>query len=212
MPRRRPSGAPSQTGSTPPPSRDRGHPNNYNDRSPTTDCSNASICSTIAGSSRALRHCSLAISACEPDDVPPIARGLIPDVTQGRYRVYPLVDHVADKIAATYERYGAGHMPSTRYRDLVDLVAIIAGASVDATSQRTALESEFARRHLVLPDHFDVPDRALWTPGYAAEARRSLLDTARTLDEALTLVRPFTDPLLQGAALGTWHPRTGNWA
>jgi len=148
----------------------------------------------------------------QPDDVPPLARGLIPDVAQRGYRAYPLVDHVADKVAATYERYGTSRMPSTRYRDLVDLIAIITGASVEATAQRTALESEFARRGLALPNHFDIPDRALWTSGYAAEARRSLLDTARTLDEALALLQPFADPLLQGTARDSWHPSQGRWA
>jgi hypothetical protein len=148
----------------------------------------------------------------QPEDVPPLARGLIPDVAQRGYRAYPLVDHIADKIAATYERYGTSRMPSTRYRDLVDLVAIITGASVDATAQRTALESEFGRRGLALPDHFDVPDRTLWIPGYAAEARRSLLGAAGTLGEALALVQPFTDPLLRGIAPGVWLPTRRTWA
>jgi hypothetical protein len=82
----------------------------------------------------------------QPEDVPPLARGLMPDVTQRGYRAYPLVDHIADKVAANYERYGTSRMPSTRYRDLVDLVAIITGASMDASAQRTALESKFTRR------------------------------------------------------------------
>jgi hypothetical protein len=55
-----------------------------------------------------------------PEDVPPLARGVIPEVGQRGYRAYPLVDHIADKIAATYERYGEERRPSTRYRDLVD--------------------------------------------------------------------------------------------
>ena len=148
----------------------------------------------------------------QPEDVPPLARGLIPDVTQRGYRAYPLVDHIADKVAATYERYGTSRMPSTRYRDLVDLVAIITGASMDASAQRTALESEFTRRDLAFPGHFDVPDRTLWIPGYAAEARRSLLDTAATLDEALATVRPYTDALLQRTAVGVWHPSNRIWA
>ena len=36
-----------------------------------------------------------------PEDVPPLARGEIPEVGQRGYRAYPLVDHIADKIAAT---------------------------------------------------------------------------------------------------------------
>lgn len=146
----------------------------------------------------------------QPDDVPPLARGVIPAVEQRGYRAYPLIDHVADKVAATYELHGDAR-PSTRFRDLVDLVAIIEVASVAAEAQAGALRSEFDRRGLSFPDHFDVPDRRLWEPGYAAEARRSLLDNAATLDEALAVVRPFIDPLLDGSAVGSWNPRTRTW-
>jgi hypothetical protein len=66
----------------------------------------------------------------EPEDVPPLARGAIPDVEQHGYRVYPLVDHIADKVAAILQRYGEKRMPSTRYKDLVHLVAIVTEASV----------------------------------------------------------------------------------
>ena len=41
---------------------------------------------------------------------------------------------------------------------------------VDAEPQRRALASEASRRGLTLPKRFAVPDRALWEPGYAAEA------------------------------------------
>ncbi len=134
----------------------------------------------------------------QPDDVPAIARGVVPEVEQQGYRAYPLVDHIADKVAATYERYGEMQTPSTRFRDLVDLVAIVSGGQVDADGQTEALRSEFDRRNVVLPESFDVPDRALWEHGYATEARRSLLGNARTLDGALAVVRPFLDPLLRG--------------
>ena len=87
----------------------------------------------------------------QPEDVPPLARGAIPEVAQHGYKAYPLVDHVADKVAATYERYGRARMPSTRYRDLVDLVSIVTGTSVEAGAQRVALASEFERRQLPLP-------------------------------------------------------------
>jgi hypothetical protein len=137
---------------------------------------------------------------------------VIPDVEQHGYRAYPLVDHVADKVAATYELHGEDRRPSTRFRDLVDLVAIVGGASVDANQQTAALRSEFDRRALTLPPTFDVPDRGLWELGYAAEARRSLLDTAQTLDAALVVVRAFLNPLLNATASGSWRPGTGQWA
>lgn len=125
--------------------------------------------------------------------------------------MYPLVDHIADKVAATFDRYGDMGNPSTRYKDLVDLVAIVIGASVEAESQILALSSEAKRRRVTLPDHFTVPDRALWERGYAAEAARSLLPIARTLDGALGVVSPFIDPLLGGSARGRWDPKARQW-
>lgn len=146
-----------------------------------------------------------------PDDVPPIARGIIPSVEQSGYRAYPLADHVADKVAATYERHGASDNPSTRYRDLIDLVSIATRASIDSIALSNAIHSEFERRRLVLPDTFDVPDRELWERGYAAEVNRSFLEVALTLDEALVIVRSFLDPLLRGVAEGIWNPATLEW-
>jgi nucleotidyltransferase AbiEii toxin of type IV toxin-antitoxin system len=81
----------------------------------------------------------------------------MPDVEQHGYRAYPLVDHVADKVCAILERHGPTQAPSTRFRDLVDLVAIVVAASVDAQPQMAALRSEAERRGLQLP--------ARWWPG-----------------------------------------------
>lgn len=147
----------------------------------------------------------------DPEDVPALARVVMPDVEQHGYRAYPLVDHVADKVCAITERHGPTEAPSTRFRDLVDLVAIVIAASVDAGPQMAAMRSEAQRRGLQLPQRFAVPDWALWEPGYAAEAGRSLLPTARTLGEALATVTPFLDPLLDGSARGRWDSRNARW-
>lgn len=147
----------------------------------------------------------------EPEPMPPLARVLMPDVEQHGYRVYPLVDHIADKVVATFQLYGDQQRPSTRYKDLVDLVSIVTGAAVAAGPQLAAIASEARRRGVTPSVRFDVPDTALWEPGYAAEAARSLLTIARTLDEALAVVRPCLDPLLDGTAVGTWDPHGGLW-
>jgi hypothetical protein len=146
-----------------------------------------------------------------PEDVPPLAAIGLADVQQHGYRAYPLVDHIADKIAATFERYGATETPSTRYKDLIDLVAIVSSASVSAKEQWAALTSEARRRGITLPPRFTVPDRELWERGYAAQAKRSLLTYARTLDQAIDLVGPFVNPLLEGTARGRWNPSAGTW-
>ena len=147
----------------------------------------------------------------QPDDVPPLARGVIPEVEQSGYRAYRLVDHVADKVAAMYELHGATRMPSARYRDLVDLVAIATGASVRAEQQGTAIRSEFERRDLLVPNSFGVPDPSLWVPGYAAEVGRSLLNIASTLDEAIACVGLLVNPILEKTASGQWDPEARVW-
>jgi Nucleotidyl transferase AbiEii toxin, Type IV TA system len=148
----------------------------------------------------------------DPEDVPPLTRVVMPDVQQHGYRAYPLADHVADKACAIFERHGPIGTPSTRYKDLVDLVAIVLAAPVEAESQLTALRSEAQRRGLQLPSRFAVPDQGLWQPGYAAEAGRSLLPVARALDEAIATVTLFLDPILDGSARGRWDPQTARWA
>lgn len=147
----------------------------------------------------------------EPESVAPLARVVMPDLEQHGYRAYPLVDHVADKVMAMIELHGTRRLPSTRYRDLVDLVAIAIRASVRAEAQATALAVQAERRAIVLPARLAVPDRALWEPGYAAEAARSLLPVARTLDDALAIASPFLDPVLDGSATGAWDPGARRW-
>jgi len=147
----------------------------------------------------------------QPDEVPPIAIVRMRQVQQNGYLAYPLVDHVADKVCAIFQRYGPTDAPSTRFKDLVDLVAIIITIPVDADTQTAALRSEASRRGLVLPQQFDVPDVALWEDGYAAEAKRSTLPVARTLKDALVLVRWFVDPILESVARGRWEPSTQRW-
>jgi len=146
-----------------------------------------------------------------PEQMPALARVMMPDVEQRGYRVYPLVDHVADKITATFDRYGKARAPSTRYKDLVDLVAITSASSVEAEGQIAALRSEAERRSIELPTAFAVPDVETWKRGYEAEAARSLLEVADTLEEALELMARFADPLLDGSARGTWDPGGGLW-
>jgi len=144
-----------------------------------------------------------------PEEMPALARVAMPEVAW--LLRLPLVDHVADKVAAIIERHGEGDRASTRVKDLVDLVAIVTETSVDAELQRTALESEAKRRGISLPGNFDVPDRLLWQTGYASEAGRSLLPVAHTLDEALGIVRPYLDPILDRTATGRWHPKALRW-
>lgn len=114
----------------------------------------------------------------DPEDVPALARVMMPSVEQHGYRAYPLVDHIADKVCTFFQRYGGGVRPSTRYRDLVDLVAIVTTTRIDARDILIALSAQVDRRALDLPARFDVPDYGLWEAGYRKEASR-LSSTSR---------------------------------
>jgi predicted nucleotidyltransferase component of viral defense system len=134
-------------------------------------------------------------------------------------RMWPLEDHVADKIAAMYERHGVGRRPSTRFKDLVDLVLIASNSPVHAAAAHAALHREVRRRraagtHLVLPDAFTVPDPA-WTAGYRAAAAnaRDLRDDCRTLADVTPLADAFISPLLRDQGPdGTWDCQALRWA
>lgn len=145
----------------------------------------------------------------QPDPVPPLTSIAAVEQERRPWQAYPLVDHVADKVCAILEQHDG--RPSTRYKDLIDLVAIVERATVPADLQMQALAKEGRRRALTLPLEFDVPDRNLWTPGYRAEARRTVGLSALELEEAITVVRPFLDPLLKGAATGPWSPAQRAW-
>jgi hypothetical protein len=147
----------------------------------------------------------------EPERVRPLADISIPGLQRTGYLAYPLVDHLTDKVVATFERYGTARLPSTRYKDLVDLVVLATAVHVDAAAALHALRSEARRRNLQLPRQFDVPDRSLWTPGYAAEARRCYGPVPATVDEAIAVVSPLLNPLLDGCATGSWDPLAQRW-
>jgi hypothetical protein len=133
-------------------------------------------------------------------------------------RMWPLEDHVADKVAAMYERHGERLGPSSRFKDLVDLVFIAHNSALDGTITQAALRAEVHRRqtagtHLTLPTEFEVPSPA-WIAGYRAEAAKAhdLSATYRTLQGATPLAHAFITPLLRERDLkGRWQFDRRQW-
>lgn len=79
-----------------------------------------------------------------PETASPIVAVDIPGLVRPDYRIYPLADSVADKVCAILERHQG--RPSTRFRDLVDLVLVARNRELNAAQLRTALISEHRRR------------------------------------------------------------------
>ncbi|GAB2557580.1 nucleotidyl transferase AbiEii/AbiGii toxin family protein [Kribbella endophytica] len=128
-----------------------------------------------------------------------------------RFVLYPLPDQVADKLCAMYGRYGVSQQPSTRYRDLVDLVLITTTTELDATLTTAAVTAETTRRNCTLPPTIKSPGPK-WQAGYARVARELPLNpNLRTLTGALETVAACLDPVLTTTATGTWNPQTRRW-
>lgn len=125
--------------------------------------------------------------------------------------LYPLSDHIADKVCAMYELHRNSEV-SSRYRDLVDLVLISETSHVAGAATQAALRSEALRRGLTLPTALISPGPG-WPGGYRREALRHRRgDIPTELTEALERVGRLINPLLNGTRNGGhWEPYKG-WA
>jgi hypothetical protein len=134
-------------------------------------------------------------------------------------RVFPVEDHVAEKICAMYEQHKAKRIPSTRYKDLVDLALFALKTSLPGEETHRILRDEVDRRikrgmFLELPAAFEVPDARSWAGGYrkAAKDVRELPEDLRTLEGVHALVDAFVTPLLQPEPpAGRWRPDERAW-
>jgi hypothetical protein len=132
--------------------------------------------------------------------------------------LYPMVDHVADKVCAMYEMHGTDHtIPSTRYRDLVDLLLIAHREPLDGPLVHLALRTEVRRRRargtvLDLPSTFTIPGTN-WPTGYrTAAAKVAGLANYRTIELAAGLAHTLLDPLLgPDDPPQRWNPRRLGW-
>jgi Nucleotidyl transferase AbiEii toxin, Type IV TA system len=149
-----------------------------------------------------------------PEAVPPLVAVEIPGLLRVDYRAYPLVDHIADKVAAgleTHVRAGGAVTVSSRYKDLVDLVLIARTQRPVAAQLRRALLSETGRRGVGVPVEFLMPG-PLWPAGYEAKATEvPQLGELGRFPAALALVKRMLDPVLAGTAVGRWDPERAAW-
>lgn len=121
----------------------------------------------------------------------------------------PLAQHVAEKVHAYTRRYGEQQLPSTRPKDLVDILLISSAESMDATNLREALQRTFEQRaRQPLPDALPVPPD-VWRRPFALLAAEVGIDSE--LDAAFRQAAAFLDPVLANQATGCWNPSTRSW-
>lgn len=128
-----------------------------------------------------------------------------------KLRLYPVVDHAADKLCATQARYGSMGGRSTRVRDLVDLVIFARTQDIDGTALTNAIASEWSLRHLEGAPVFDPPQE--WALPYAAAARAvGACGTFTDFASARELATRLLGPACAGEVEGRyWDQATLRW-
>ncbi len=130
-------------------------------------------------------------------DIPPVQ---IPAI--------PLEQQIAEKVHAYTRTYASG-APSSRVKDLIDLVIVALEMSVDARRLREALEVTFqARDQQPLPSALPPPPGD-WTVPYGRAAREVGIDPDPAVGHAVAAA--LLNPVLSGEAEGRWEPALGDW-
>lgn len=157
-------------------------------------------------------HVDLTVGAgvtAEITRMPPAGALSLPRLVSNEYRLYPVVDQIADKICATIQK--RGERSSTREKDLVDLVVLAITQDVDGRALSTAITEEFRRRQMDSLSKFVVPEN--WGPAYRKQASR-IPSCAKylTVDKAQELMTKFINPVLSGEVQDTvWSHAQQQW-
>ena len=136
-------------------------------------------------------------------------------LTQPRYRAYPVVDHIADKLTRCWRHIGARarYLPArgvSRSRRSGDL------RPLRARSTAKLSHSLFAPRPAAATSSYPATCPILQAPiGRLATHERCAMHRAspdRDLKAALRTVRSLLDPLLGGKVVRRWDPNTLSWS
>lgn len=143
------------------------------------------------------------------------ARAVIAHPTLEDLPLVPVVrieSHLADKVCAMYETHHGGK-PSTRYRDLADIVRIVTNLPIDAARLAQTLGHEAGRRHLELSPQLISPHEQ-WQHEYpkAAKEFSEFPVQYQSLEASLACAAQCLTPVLSRERLaGTWNPHARAW-
>lgn len=153
------------------------------------------------------------IPCAEPDVITPANRIEVEGVPTFDYRVYPVVNSLADKACAMLETHGG--RPSSRVKDLVDVLVYETTTDIDGNELTRWLRLEAGARKLVLPMCLTVPD--VWYTHYASSYRKMVGQTGlrpeyAKLDNGVEMASRLLDSALDGSAIGMrWDHRGLSW-
>lgn len=133
----------------------------------------------------------------------------LPRLISNPYRLYPVVDQIADKVCATMAEYDG--RPSSREKDLVDIVIFAVTQDIDGTALNLAINTERNRRKMEPFERFVVPTN--WGSGYE-KLSRSVPHCSgyQTVGAAAGLAARLIEPALNHESEGkTWSKDLLQW-
>jgi hypothetical protein len=158
---------------------------------------------------------TLDVALSEPlPAVPDIVRGsdflMFAGIPVFEVPTLPLHRHLAEKVHAYTRTYGAGH-PSTRVKDLIDIVLICEASSFSSAELKDQMEMTFAIRAThALPKRLSGPP-AHWTASFRAMALEVGINPI--IRNGFALVASFLDPVLAGTLPypSAWNAELAQW-
>ncbi len=177
-----------------------------------------SVSVSVAFGGRAMRPISIDLVSDEvecgrPEYLTPADRLDIAGLPVCDYPVYPVEAAMVDKLCGIVERHGG--RPSSRVKDLVDLVVYAAREGVDGDELESRLRRETAARGMSLPDAFCLP--AEWEGTHERLYGRLIGQTALgesfpSMADAARMAARLLDPALAGSCGGKrWDSGTASW-
>lgn len=156
---------------------------------------------------------SLDCHATQPiERLDPANRVFVEGLTTHPYLLYPLEDQLADKLCAIMERQPGG-WPSSRMKDLVDVVTYAQNEVFSLNHLSFAIRSECRRRAMSVPESFVAPQE--WATAYAPFAKRSGIESEFcNFDTACKLAERFFNPALRESSIESdaiWSPSKTIW-
>ena len=144
-----------------------------------------------------------------PERLTPANRLDVPGVDVCDYVVYSVEDQLADKLCAIMERQPGG-WPSSRMKDLVDVVFYALTQSPASDGLSEAIESECRRRSMGIPGAFAAPKE--WSGAFSGFAAKAGVPKGhRSFEHASSLASKLFDPILDGSAQMRWDCEAAAW-
>ncbi|GAA4283389.1 hypothetical protein GCM10022261_09200 [Brevibacterium daeguense] len=138
----------------------------------------------------------------------------MPGIRPPKLKLYPVADHIADKLCAIQAKYGqASGRESGRAKDLVDLVVFARTSSIEAQDLQAAIVAEWKFRGLPAEPQFAPPE--VWRQQFGLLARKvAACGEFTSFDDACSLVARYLAPALVAHAVdyGRWLPDHLGWA